>query len=147
MLFEPLNERRNPESSIIGKFSIPFTLSEAILKGNVTLDSFSSENLHNEEVRSLASKIDYTYMEEWQRGKETWTALEVETDHGTFTRMEKDPLGTPANPMDDKAFEEKFFSCASLASSGKKKEEIQKIREQILRLDQVSGIREFTALL
>ncbi|MBQ1311736.1 MAG: MmgE/PrpD family protein [Blautia sp.] len=147
MLFEPIEERRNPESSMIGKFSIPFTLAEAILKGNVTLNSFSEENLHDERVRALAARIDYTYMEEWQRGKETWTRLAVETDHGTFERMETMPLGTPGNPMDEETFDQKFFSCASLAENGKDREEIRRIRDHIKTLENTGDIREFTALL
>ena len=147
ILFEPLSERRNPESAIIGKFSIPFTLAEFILHGNVTLGSFSKENLYNEAVRELAAKVDYTYMEDWQRGKETCSKLVVETDHGSFERLETMPLGTPDNPMDDKAFEQKFFSCARLAVNGKTEEDIRKLKEEILRLDTCTDIREFTRLL
>ena len=147
ILFEPLEERRNPESAIIGKFSIPFTLAEAILKGNVTLDSFSEENLHDPAVRALAAKIDYSYMEEWQRGKETYTALAVETDHGTFERMETMPLGTPENPMDEKAFDDKFYSCCALSQNGKSREEIRTIRDCVLSLEKLRDIRELTKLL
>ncbi len=147
MLFEPLEERRNPESSIIGKFSIPFTLAEAFLKGNVTLESFSDENLHSPEVRSLASKIDYTYMDEWQRGKETYTTLEIETDKGTFTRSETMPLGTPGNPMDQDAFDQKFFACGLLSASRKTRDDLENIKKEVLTLDNSPDIRSLAVLL
>ena len=147
MLFEPLSERRNPETSIIGKFSIPFTLAEAILHGNVTLSSFSKESLHDEQVRALASRIDYTYMEDWQRGKETWTTLEVQTDKETFVRHETTPLGTPGRPMSEEDFDRKFDACASLCVSHKTTEELRKIKDTIHALDSLDDIRELTALL
>ncbi len=147
MLFEPLDERRNPESSIIGKFSIPFTMATALIKGNVDLNSFSKENLQDKQVRALASLIDYTYMEDWQRGKEAWTKVIIETAGGTFERMVTNPFGTPENPMDENMFDLKFDSCAQNAVNPKTQQELDLLKSSIRTLEDCKNICEFTELL
>ena len=147
MLFEPLDERRNPETSIVGKFSIPFTLATALIKGNVDLTSFSYENLHDEDLRALAAKIDYTYMDEWQRGKETYTRVVMDTTKGSFERLVKSPFGTPDNPMDEDTFNLKFDACASNAINPKSKDDLEALKASIRALDNIDNISEFTELL
>jgi 2-methylcitrate dehydratase PrpD len=147
MLFEPLEQRRNPETSIIGKFSIPFTLATALVKGNVDLTSFSHESLYDEKVRALAAKVDYTYMDEWQRGKETYTKVVMETTKGTFERFVTSPFGTPENPMDDDMFSQKFDACAKSALSPKSQRELDELKNVIRALDTIDDISELTRLL
>ncbi len=147
MLFEPLEERRNPETSIIGKFSVPFTFATALIKGNVDLKSFSHENLHDEKIRALASKVDYTYMDEWQRGKETYTRVVMDTAKGSFDRLVKSPFGTPENPMDDETFNLKFDACAKNAINPKAQEALDELKAAVRALDACENISEFTRLL
>ena len=147
MLFEPLDERRNPETSIIGKFSIPFTVATALVKGNVDLNSFDYENLHNKKIRALAGLVDYTYMDEWQRGKEVYTKLVMETKKGTFERFITSPFGTPENPMDDEMFELKFDACAKNAVHPKTTQELDQLKSAIRSLDRCDNISDFTKLL
>lgn len=147
MLFEPREQRCNPESSIIGKFSIPFTAATAILKGNVDLDSFSYERLHDPEIRALASRFDYTYAKDWGRGTESHTRIVLETTKGTFERMITDPLGTPNNPMDDEAFQMKFISCARKALAPRSDDELTALQQQISSFEKMENISDFTALL
>ncbi|NLL46520.1 MAG: MmgE/PrpD family protein [Clostridiales bacterium] len=147
MLFEPLDERRNPETSIIGKFSIPFTLATMLIRGNVDLTSFSYENLRDEKIRALAAKIDYTYMDEWQRGKETYTRVVMDTTKGTFDRLVKSPFGTPDNPMNEDTFNLKFDACASNAINPKSQEALEALKAAIRSLDSLENISELTELL
>lgn len=147
ILFEPPEQRRNPETAIVGKFSIPFTLASLLLRGDVDLDSFSPRRLHDRRIRALAAKIDYTYVESWQRGKEAYTKLVVETDHGRFERMVTAPFGTPENPMDDEAFARKFTACAAHAPCGRTREELDALRHAIAALETFEDIRDFTRLL
>ena len=147
MLFEPLSERRNPETSIIGKFSTPFTLSCLLVNGSVDIGSFSYENLHNERIRALAAKVDYTYMDEWQRGRETWTKVVMDTKKGTFERFVTSPFGTPENPMSDDAFDAKFDSCARNSAHPRSQERLDEIKRAIRTLENANNIVALTSLL
>lgn len=147
ILCEPLEQRRNPDNAIFGKFSIPFNVATAIVKGNVTINSYGKECLYDPEIRAVTAKIDYTYMEDWQRGKETWAKLLMDTSKGQFEAFVTSPLGTPENPMSDEAFEAKFDSCASNVASPRSAERLKKIKAAIRSMDKLSSVCEFAALL
>lgn len=146
-LLEPIAQRRNPETAILGKFSIPFNVASVILKGKLDIDSYSDECLRDPEIRALAAKVDYIYMDEWQRGKETWAKLEIETKTDKYEMMVTSPFGTPENPMDDVAFETKFDSCAAKAFCRNDAEKIAVLKTAIRNIDKYKDIREFTALM
>lgn len=57
--------KRQPESAIVAKFSIPYTGALAVLKQSVALGDFSEESLKNPEVLKLASKFTYEVNEHW----------------------------------------------------------------------------------
>lgn len=146
-LCEPLEQRRNPDTAILAKFSIPFTVASAIVTGNVTLASFDSDSLHNADIRAMAAKVDYTYEESWQRGKETWAKVEMQTKKGCFEKFVTTPFGTPENPMDEDTFEAKFDSCASKAICPRSPERLARIKAVIRSLDTLENVRDFAALL
>lgn len=143
ILFEPLEQRRSPETAIIGKFSIPFTLATAIIKGDVTLDSFNNENLHDPKIRALAGQIDYTCVEEWQRGSEAHTKLVMKTKKGIVEKLITSPFGTPENPMDENAFDQKFKYCAGYARHVKTIEDLELVKNMIRDIDNLQNIKSF----
>lgn len=57
MLFVPRVQRIAPQTAIDGKFSIPFIFASALANGDLTLSSFSPEQLHAKEILALAEKI------------------------------------------------------------------------------------------
>ncbi len=147
ILCEPLEEKRNPENAINGKFSIPFNIASIIVRGNLTIDSYSDALLHDPEIRALTAKIGYRYHAEWSRGTETWAIVHMDTAKGHFDKTVKSPFGTPQNPMDDAAFEQKFDACASKAACPKTRTELDRIKQTVRRLETLSNIGELTALL
>ena len=110
-------------------------------------DSYSDEALHDPEIRAMAAKVDYKYHEDWQRGTETWAVVHMDTAKGSFEKTVKSPFGTPANPMDEAAFEAKFDSCAAKAACGTNQAQLDGIKRCVRRLETLPDIRELTALL
>ena len=147
ILCEPLEEKRNPENAINGKFSIPFNVASVIVRGGVTIDSYSDALLHDPEIRAMTAKIGYRYHEAWGRGTETRAIVRMETAKGTFEKTVDSPFGTPSNPMDDAAFEAKFDSCAAKAACPKTRSQLDAIKQTVRRLDTLDDIAELTALL
>lgn len=147
ILCEPIEEKRNPENAINGKFSIPFNIASVIVRGNVTIDSYSDALLHDPEIRALTAKIGYIYHADWPRGTETRAIVRMDTAKGRFEKTVDSPFGTPANPMDDAAFEAKFDSCAAKAFCPKTPAELDAIKGTVRRLETLPDIRELTALL
>ena len=146
-LCEPIEQRRNPDSAIIGKFSIPFNVACAVVRGGVSIDSFSEESLRDPALRAMAAKVDYAYEESWQRGRETWAEVRMDTKKGSFSRFVTAPFGTPDNPADDAAFTAKFDSCAAKAACSRTPEQLAALKTAIRGLDTLDDVRRFSALL
>ncbi len=58
-LWEPLALKQRPPNGYAGKFSTPYCIAAAFLRGNVGLDAFTDDAVHDERVRALAAKISY----------------------------------------------------------------------------------------
>lgn len=147
ILCEPLEEKRNPENAINGKFSIPFNIASILVKGAVTIDSYSDALLHDSDIRALTAKIDYSYNDDWKVGKATWAKVTMDTGKGHFETFVTSPLGTPDNPMDESSFETKFDACAAKSFAPRTPEQLAALKACIHGLDTLDDIRGFTALL
>ncbi len=143
MLLEPAEIRKAPESSIIGKFSIPYTAAHAIIFGGLDLDSFSDERLHDESIRALASKFTYTN----DRERDDGSKITIHTDRGVFSETILEPYGSPQNPLSDEDFEKKIISCMSKARFPLSDDNIRKIINTATNLDTFENISDLTALL
>lgn len=116
MLFEPAAARRQPTSAIEAKFSIPFTLAMALVRGRLTLDDFGPEDLRDPQVLALAARTRPEYGEAGQRPPDTGGELTIALDSGESFRMTiENARGCPANPLSDANLVDKFVDCASRA--------------------------------
>ncbi len=147
ILVEPLAEKQRPENAINGKFSIPFNVASVIVRGNVTIDSYSDAALRDPAVLDMAARVSYRYHEEWGRGTETRAIVHMRTAKGCFETAVDSPFGTPANPMSDADFEAKFDACAAKAACPRTAAELDAIKTTVRRLETLENIRELTALL
>ena len=59
LLSEPPESKQNPQTSVDGKYSIPFTVAIALAKDNVTLRSYTPEGLKDKEVLAMAKRVRY----------------------------------------------------------------------------------------
>jgi 2-methylcitrate dehydratase PrpD len=59
-LWEPLADKQRPPNGYAGKFSTPYCIASAFLRGNLGLDAFTDTAVHDSAVRALAAKIRYT---------------------------------------------------------------------------------------
>jgi 2-methylcitrate dehydratase PrpD len=100
------------------KMSIPFSIALALVHGNAGIDAFSSENIKDQNIINLLSKIEI-------ESDETLTALvpnkrpavlEICTYDGNyFTHRIDYPKGEPENPFTDDELMTKFSELALFA--------------------------------
>lgn len=116
MLVEPLARKQAPETLIDAKFSIPFGLALALVRGRVDLDSFTHAALADPQVLALAAKVSVARAEgrSWQRGcgggLRLWLA-----DGRELTAEVDNARGCPARPLGEGDLVAKFIDCASRA--------------------------------
>lgn len=121
-LCEPIERKRRPQTSIDGKFSIPFTTAVMMAKGNVTLRDYTAAGLADPAVLALADRIGYRPGTEPITGKGgssdvSRTAVEIVTKDGRrFEHRSTGVPGDPKNPVTWDALEAKFRDCVSFSA-------------------------------
>ena len=135
MLAEPLQRKRAPATAIDAKFSLPFTVATALLKGKVTLESFSESALADAQVRAIAERI--VYVEHPQSGgSATSAAVTLHQRNGrSFEHSISDPMGSPARPLTDEALVDKFVDCLGRARAPLATEQARSLAGRILGLE------------
>jgi 2-methylcitrate dehydratase PrpD len=93
------------------KFSIPYCLATALLKGRVGLDEFTEEGIRDENTRQLMSNVALQRDRQLdQVYPDTWPAIvTIETTSGLRHETRVDyPKGDPKNPITREGLIEKF---------------------------------------
>lgn len=116
MLIEPLARKQAPATAIDAKFSIPFCVAVALVRGAVDLDSFGDDSLRDPVVMAMAARVQKSMTAPtWQRGG--GGALEIVLRDGRRLAGEVDnALGCPQRPLSDAVLSAKFLDCASRAA-------------------------------
>ena len=150
LVLEPSEDKKRPKNAINAKYSIPFTVSTAIIDGCVTLNSFSEESLKREDVLSLASKFTHSLNADWEGDKDMKTGgrITIETKDGqSYVSTVSKTLGNPENPMTDEAFNAKFYSCMEKAFAPKTHEEQTRVLDTVRNLEEITDIRQLADML
>ena len=150
VVLEPTEDKKRPRNAINAKYSMPYTVSTAIIDGMVTLSSFEQDKLSRPEILALADKFSHSLNDDWDKdpGMKTAGRLTIETNDGrSFTELVVHTLGNPLNPMTDEAFAAKFHSCMDLAVCPKTREEQDEIMEHVNKLEMINDMRDIADML
>lgn len=144
MLMEPLKGKRQPESAIVAKFSIPYTGALAVLKQSVALGDFSEETLKNPEVLKLASKFTYEVNEHWGKEEGMNTEIAVRLQDGTIYYGEYKENGAVQPEPSWKEMEDKYLLTADY-NQNRTQEDYRRTAELVRTLETLEDIRILTA--
>jgi 2-methylcitrate dehydratase PrpD len=130
-----------PKSAYEGKFSIPYCIAAALLRGKVLLEDFTEERVAAPEAQTLLSKVEFEYPQEY---KDNPMALKAEVvvslAAGTEASRKIDiPKGDASNPMTEGEISAKFRDCTHKALLPK---EIEKVMGMLHNLESLSDISE-----
>lgn len=95
----------NPKTSVDAKFSIPYTLSAALLNGTVNIQSFKNDAIQNPDVQSLLSKVEVRPHDDFTaRYPKHWGCrTRITMNNGDVFETEvKDALGSTYQPISPK---------------------------------------------
>ena len=116
MLAEPATRKQAPQTAIDAKFSLPFTVATALLKGRVDLDCFDEAARQDRAVLELAGRIDFLVREDWTSRDAVSGAVQITLADGRILRQEiREPRGSPNNRLADDELLAKFVDCAGRA--------------------------------
>jgi 2-methylcitrate dehydratase PrpD len=147
MLCEPLKSKQRPATAIDGKFSLPFVIATALIRGRVALDDFYPEAVEDREVLELARKVGYRVDTRLNLKEALRGSVELETRNGTLSKRVDWPRGHPRNPISSEALVLKFKDCARHATTAISESRLDQAVDLIWNLEQVDDISQITRLL
>jgi 2-methylcitrate dehydratase PrpD len=153
LLSEPLDQKRRPQSSIDGKYSVPFTTAVMIVRGNVSLRDYTEEGLRDPLVLAVADKVRYqaddkTSIPVGGDSSVSRPTVEIRTKDGRVVRCRPDiVLGDPRMPVTQQFLEAKFRDCVSFSAQPIPIAKIDRAVELIRNLENVADATEIIRLL
>ena len=131
---------RDPRNPYQAKFSLPFCIALALIRGRVDPDDFTPAALADQAVRDLAGRV---VLEEDDAGTAAypslWQATVVISSAGRRRREERveAPRGSPENPATDREITEKFMRLSAGRVSADRREALLKA---VAALDDISDV-------
>ncbi len=134
----------HPATASAARFSIPFSVALALIKGDAGADKYSQGNIDDDRIQNLAGKIKLSISSKWEElypGKRGATVSITDSQGKTISTEMELAIGEPETPASPEDYSRKFYTNASvLVSDGKAKE----IADAILDLENIS-LTEFTS--
>ena len=130
-----------PKSAYEGKFSIPYCIATALLRGKVGLEEFTEEKVADADAQVLLSKVEIQYPQEYIDNPMVLTGeVAVMLANGAEYCCKIDtPKGDFPNPMTDEELSAKFQDCAHLFLA---QTEIEKVLGMIHDLESLGNMSE-----
>jgi 2-methylcitrate dehydratase PrpD len=111
LVCEPAAEKRAPRTANAARVSLPQTMAETLIFGEIGPDSFSPERLADPRVQALAARVRYRIDESAPPpGRyKGWVQIRLR-DGRLLERVEPTNLGSPEKPLDEAALRRKFHA-------------------------------------
>lgn len=147
MVMEPENIKKAPKNAANAKFSMPFALGVAAVKGDVTLSDFEDSALCDSKILEFAQKVSCEYDETLDKSSILDNVITITADSKSYKRHVNVPYGSRENPMSDEMFVRKFKSCARYSDKNYTEQQLDELIDSILNVDKLSDARKFIAML
>lgn len=132
----------NPQTGLEAKFSIEYAMAAAVLDRDVTLQSFTDEQVQRPEVRRLMTRIRRYHVP----AEGVFSGVVGFTDLSVIARGQKYEMridrvpGSPAWPMSPAERRAKLVSCAAIALGQQRAEALADIGERIWDLPSICSL-------
>ncbi|WP_271401142.1 MmgE/PrpD family protein [Salinicoccus roseus] len=134
-----ITDNDNPVTVYQGKFSLQYCTAHAFVIQEGSLYTFNEENLWNEEIRELMSKV-HVYVDPAKDGAypNQWGALaKVTLKNGETIELDTDyPKGDPEQPVTKDELVDKFMQLSRKVDQPER----EKIAQKILSLEEVEDL-------
>jgi 2-methylcitrate dehydratase PrpD len=145
LVCEPVAEKRAPRTANAARVSLPQTMAEALIFGEVGPDSFSAARLADPRVRDLAVRVAYRIdADAPPHGRyKGWVQIRLR-DGRLLERIETTNLGSPEKPLDEAALRAKFRANVRHALT---EPEADAVADAILSLERQENVARTLQLL
>jgi 2-methylcitrate dehydratase PrpD len=144
LVCEPIELKRRPRSVVDAQFSVPFTVAAAIVRGGVSLETFTEEGIRDPEILEMAQRVEATVDPgiEARYGREIAPEIvEVRTTGGeTHVRLVEHVKGSPHSPMSLEEVGEKFRGCTAYSAKPMPRENVEGFLGAVSELEKLSNV-------
>lgn len=141
MLVDPLARKQAPATVIDAKFSIPFTVALALVRGRVTLDDFTPAALTDPDVLALARRISARNDPDGRLTRGSGGALSMSLAGGQILDGALSlALGHPDRPLSRDALVAKFVDCAARAARPLDVARATELADRLLGIDAAADV-------
>ena len=144
----PLKERKAPQTMMDAKFSLPFTVALALVKGNMNISDFSTDALKDQQVLALADKVEPVFDAafNWDLKLPAGKVEVIMRDGRRIERLGSEVPGTPERPMTWEELRQKFSECAEASIHPVPFENVKRVQDLIQDIETCDEIIEVLAL-
>ena len=145
MVGKPFEIGPNPQ--VDAQFSIPYTVSVALIRGDVFLQDFEVPNIIDEKVLSLAKKVKVVEAPDFPAKEMSYAALTVKMVDGREFRKEvRAPIGSVENPLTKEQCYEKFRKCLEYSKLDLDAVVIDELIEAVEELEKLDDVGRISRL-
>jgi 2-methylcitrate dehydratase PrpD len=138
---------RVPQTSIQGKFCMPYLVARALIDGRVGIDAFTETAVRDPAVLKLAERVKMNLDNNLKRtdlaGRPCRVSMHLQ-DGRTLKREAQHAKGSPEFPMTEAELNDKFFNAASHALP---EDAARRALEQINKLEALESVRPLCEVL
>lgn len=148
-LCEPLLARQKPVSAPDAKYSLPYSVAVAALRGNLVIDDFGPLALSDPKILEMAQKVEPKFDPRLNITKGLPPGVvKIRTKQGrTYQREVEQPYGHPENPLTWEGIKMKFRDCFKHAIKPLPEQNAMSVIELIENLEQVHDVAVIIQLL
>ncbi|MFJ5698656.1 MmgE/PrpD family protein [Arthrobacter sp. NPDC093139] len=145
---QPLKERKAPDTMMDAKFSLPFTVALALVKGRMNISDFSTDTLKDQQILALADKVEPVFDSafNWDLKLPDGKVEVVMRDGRRIERLGSEVPGTPERPMTWEELLQKFSDCAQSSNNPIPLENIKRAKDLIKSLETCKEIIQILEL-
>jgi 2-methylcitrate dehydratase PrpD len=136
------------DPQVDAQFSIPYTVSAALLYGDVFLKDFEVAAIMDESVKALADRVKVTSDPNLPEKDILHAEMNIRMKNGqSHEASVSAPLGNPAKPLTMAHCKEKFMKCLAQSNVDFDDARTEELLSMIENLEQVKDVRLLTALM
>lgn len=139
---QPLNERKAPETLMDARFSLPFVVALALVRGRMGISDFSTDALKDQEILALADRVEPIFDPafNWDLKLPAGKIEVITRDGNVIERLGSDVPGTLERPMTWGELLQKFSDCAEASIQPVSAESIKKVQNLVTALESCDEI-------
>ena len=145
-LWEPIADKRHPQTSYGAKFSLPYSIACMLVRGKAGLEEFSDETIQDRKILQVAAKVSYELDPAIDYPRHFSGHVKIRLKDGrVLEENQPHPRGGLEDPLPPEEIEAKFRANAALALTKKKREQIIAAVNNLETLESIADLSRLLA--